>query len=483
LTLSAAERLAQYMGALKPKPWIQALHPLQREVALSSARWKAVTTARRSGKTVLDTALAADALEESDHDEATLYIARNRGVAKKLFWPKIRGLQRHYKLAWHPNETELSITTERGGILYVVGAEGGDPEEEMEKLRGLKMRRVICDEPGTYAYTLRRLLKDIIEPGLGDLRGDCIVNGTPGIVCTGAWHEISTGILPKGDKRPAKSLEKWRRWQWDIRNNPFFRDSAQYLADVLEENGWDEEEPTFQREYLGRWVVDPSAQVYRYAASRNAVTEVPGYDVHSWVHTVGTDFGVNDSSAWAVLASHPHKRDIYVIESIARKGLLPEKAAELTRSLVNKYRPHALVGDSGGLGKPYVMAYNERFDAGIRMEPAEKTEKRANIELINGDFTSGRLKMLMPACMDLGGQLENLPWHKEDREHEHPGYANDRADAMNYGWRAHRAFTHEEPDKASHRTPVPGESNYESWLLEQEEQQSRDKHSRPWWAS
>lgn len=197
-----------------------------------------MTTSRRSGKTVLDTALAADSLEDSGHDEYTLYLARNRGVAKELFWPKIKGLHRQYNLPWHINETELRITTPRGGALLVKGAEGGDPEEEMEKLRGLKLRRVLCDEPSTYAHTLRKLLKDVIEPGLGDLRGDCIVNGTPGIVCSGAWHEISTGILPPGDKRPPSALGKWTRWHWDIRQNPFFKESELYLQEVLAENGW-----------------------------------------------------------------------------------------------------------------------------------------------------------------------------------------------------------------------------------------------------
>jgi len=476
------ERLAQILQALKPKPWIQALHPDQRVVALSPARWKAVTTSRRSGKTVLDTALAADSLEESSHDEVTLYLARNRGVAKELFWPKIKGLAREHKLPWHLNETELRITTERGGVLLVKGAEGGDPDEEMEKLRGLKLRRALCDEPSTYAHTLRKLLKDVIEPGLGDLRGDCIVNGTPGIVCSGAWHEISTGILPQGDKRPPSSLAKWRRWHWDIRRNPFFKDADGYLREVLEENGWTEEDPTFQREYLGRWVVDVSAQVYRYIASRNAVTEIPGYDREAWVHTLAVDFGMVDACAWTVLASHPHKRETYAVRAISKIGLLPDQAAEVTRRLVEEFRPHRLVGDGGGLGKPYVEAYNVRFDVGIRMDAAEKSEKRAAIELMNGDLGSGRLKVLLPECADLAGQWESLPWANAAREKEHAGYRNDLADSALYAHRAHLSYLHEAPDPAAWRTPVRGEPGYEEHLLALEEEQSREAHARPWWS-
>lgn len=424
---------------------------------------------------MLDTALAADSLADSGHDEVTLYLARNRGVAKELFWPKIKGLIRQYDLPWEQNESELRVTTKKGGVLLVKGAEGGDPEEEREKLRGLKMRRVLCDEPATYADTLRKLLKDVIEPGLGDLRGDCIINGTPGIVCAGAWHEISTGILPAGDKRPPSSLAKWKRWHWDIRRNPFFKDSEQYLQEVLEENGWTEEDPTFQREYLGRWVVDVSAQVYRYIASRNAVTEVPGYDRESWVHTIGVDFGVVDECAWTVLASHPHQREIYAIRSIAKSGLLPEQAAELTHRLVQEFQPHRLVGDAGGLGKPYVMAYNERFDTGIQMEAAEKTEKRANIELMNGDLGAARMKLLMPECEELGGQMENLPWANPAREHEHAGYKNHRTDSCLYGWRSHSAYLHSAPVKK--RDPLPTEPGYEAYLEALEIEELRNQQS------
>jgi hypothetical protein len=300
-------------------------------------------------------------------------------------------------------------------------------------------------------------------------------------VCAGAWHEISTGVLPPGDKRPPSALAKWRRWSWDIRKNPFFKDSEQYLQEVLEENGWTEEDLTFQREYLGQWVVDVTAQVYRYVASRNAVTEVPLYDRDSWIHTVGVDFGMVDECAWCVMASHPHHKDIYAIRSIAKRGLLPEQAAETTYKLVQEFQPHRLVGDAGGLGKPYVEAYNERFNTGIRMDSAEKTEKRAYIELMNGDLATGRLKLLMPECADYGSEMESLPWSGPDREKEHAGYKNHRSDAGLYTWRHHTAYLNEVPKVE--RDPVPGEAGYEEWLEQREIEEMRAQQSGASWMS
>jgi hypothetical protein len=313
------------------------------------------------------------------------------------------------------------------------------------------------------------LLRDVLEPALGDLRGDCIVVGTPGLVCAGTWHELSTG------KR-----EKWRRWHGDLRSNPHFPDAEAYLASVRKENGWSQENPTYLREYLGQWVVDETAQVYRYEPGRNDVRagEPPGYDRVRWVHSVGVDFGMVDSSAWVVLASHPHKREAFVLEAFKRPGLLPEQTSAITRELVERYAPYCLVGDAGGLGKPYVEHYNRRHPAGAEMLAADKTEKRAHIELMNGDLRSGRLKLLRPACDALAAEWLLLPWADERREREHPAYENHVADAALYGWRHHHAYLHVEPAAERNLARLePDDPEYR----ERELEELREAERRDWW--
>lgn len=419
--------LADILDAIKPKPWFSQLFTAQQKVFKAPGRFKVVTTSRRAGKTILLTTLAAEALENSGPDEVTLYIARTRSAAKELIWQKLKSLSTTHKLNWVFHEGTLRIETPAGGVLLVRGAEGSDPQEEREKIRGLKLRRALLDEPATYSGTLKILLRDVIEPAIGDLNGDIIITGTPGLVQAGSWYEISSGKIPK-----------WKKFHWTIKDNPYFRNSESYLATVLVENHWTEDHPTYQREYLGRWSTDDSVTVYKFNRDRNTVTNLPDYNQDTWIHTIGVDFGMVDASAWSVLASPPHQNITYVIEAFKRTNLLPEQAAEVTQKLVKKYNPITVVGDAGGLGKPYVEAYNRRF--GGRMLAANKTEKRAHIELLNGDLQAGRFLLLMPDAESLAEEMEQLPWADESRTKEHPAYPNHCVDSANYSWRHHRAY-------------------------------------------
>jgi hypothetical protein len=464
---ASPERLAQLIEAIRPSPWVADLFDKQRDVLRSKARFKSVTTSRRGGKTIMLTALAADSLDASGFDEVTLYIARTRIGAKELIWSKLKGLARRYQLPWSFHESELRIETPAGGVLLVRGAEGADPEEEREKIRGLKVRRALLDEPDTYAGTMRVLLREVIEPALGDLRGDVIIAGTPGDVPAGAWFEISEA-----------KIAKWTRFHWTIRDNPHFKDSAEYLTQVLADNHWSEDHPTYQREYLGKWSQDDSKQVYRYVQSYD-VDAVPGYVAGEWVHTIGVDFGQTDSCAWVVLASHPHRSETYVVDVHKKAGLTPEQAADITRGYVTKYNPHVLVGDGGNLGgNIYIDAYNQRHYQGVAMVAATKSEKRAYIELLNGDLRATRLRFLKPQCEPLTDELLTLPWSDETRTHPHASYDDHAADAFLYSWRHHTAYLHSAPTK---NTPTVHLTPDDDKYVEREEDEAREAAGREWW--
>ena len=79
---------------LVSRPWMRELfgHKPQFRVGVSKHRFRAVTCSRRAGKTVLLAALGADALERCGHDEAVVYVARTRQIAKDLIWAKMRRL-------------------------------------------------------------------------------------------------------------------------------------------------------------------------------------------------------------------------------------------------------------------------------------------------------------------------------------------------------------------------------------------------------
>lgn len=457
--LAALLKRAEAVHGKRKVPDFQSdLFAQQRKFIQDPARKKVALCSRRSGKTVVTSYALAYALEESDIDDVIVYAAKTRSIAKGLIWNKLKELQRRWKLPWQFREVDLQVVTEGGGMIQLSGL---DKDAEIEKLRGIRARLVALDEPATYAPLIGRLVSEVIEPALGDLRGTLMVVGTPGIICSGWWHDVSTG------KTAGYSLHAWT-----IRENPYFPDPEQYLRERRAHNDWDEKHPTFVREDCGKWVQDDGDLVYKFSRLRNVVTELPELDAFG----VGCDFGVNDSSAWVVLGWQEGMPQTYVVEAHKHTGMLPDEAAAFTKGLVERYKPRRLVGDSQGLGKPYVEQFNRRYDAGIPMIPAEKSEKRAHIELLNGEFRTGRIKILQGAGNPLLDEIAILGWNAK-RTDSHPGLEDHAADALLYAWRHSTAYRD--------RLTVPRRSAHpylvDELLEEEDERWAREEENRDWW--
>lgn len=490
-------QLGAFAQALRPSPWVKQLCDVQRAVVQSRERWKAVTGARRGGKTVGLVAECAEQLEQCERGEVVYYLADTRDNAMELCWDKFDALAEEHRLPWEFKLGDATIKTPRGGELRVRGVIGSDTKREQRKLRGSKCRHVGIDEAQNIAAILRDLLRKTVEPALGDLRGTLTIAGTPGEVMAGGWYHIS--------HKHEGCEEKWERFHWTVRDNPFFRDAHQWLADVLRENAWTIESPTYQREYEGIWCADDSVQVYRYLAARNDIDSIPGYDI-SWPHGLGQDFGEDDACAWTLLCNRPGTEEVYVVLSFKLRGLKPADSADITGALVDITTPDVLVGDGGNLGgNIYIDAINERLGLRTRqqMVSAQKTEKRAFIELCNGDLRSGRIKFAkrMPeqlrraidahpllkelledvdGCEQLTGELETLPWANEARLKEHAGHDNHCGDSFLYSWRHFSAYLgiHETKDNAE---PLHGTEEYQTWLMDKDTEQHQLRASRKWW--
>lgn len=436
---------------------IDSCHASQQSVLRSKARYKAVLAGRRAGKSKMDAAAIAISLEESNTDDWTFYSAVTRVVAKDLIFPKLEEINRDYQLGWTFKSHEGVITTPRGGMFRVLGF---DDSGQIEKSAGYRVRLFVCDEPNSYAQKLRYLAEQKIGPSLADLGGTLMLTGTPGIARTGYWFDASTGRMPE-----------YKRWHWTVRDNPLFpRDQNEWIAEELKLRGWTLETPAFRREILAEWCEDEGAQVYAFVYERNAVEQLEIDE--SGAFTLGVDFGVVDHCAWAVLYSPPRSRNVYVVHTESHGGLLPDQASDVTARLTERYKPSRIVGDAGGLGKPYVEAWNRRYGnrAGWHMQAAQKSEKLANIATVNGEMRSGRVMILAPACGGLIEELANLVWADERREKEHPGCANHIADSFLYAYRSHTGYMHDVPK------PVPNDN--EALRLAQAERIRRVQDAR-----
>lgn len=429
----------------KLRPYLDGLFAQQLAVVNDPSPVIVAHPGRRGGKTHTMMSWLFKGMQDTV-GTTSAYLALTRGSAKRIMWEEMKRANAQHKLGFVFGEVELKVSDLLTGSCILLG--GADDAEAIERLRGGKYYRAGIDECGSFAHTiLRSLIVDILRPALGDLRGQLMLTGTPGRVCHGFFFDVCTD----------KSLG-WSVHHWTVLDNPYFRDPAQYLAEERKLNHWTEGHPTYQREWLGRWVQASDSLVYQYNRIRNGVDSRPSEPNLKFV--LGVDFGFKDSTAWSVWAYYDNQPETWCLQSFKEAGLTPSKVAERTALLMERFDFDRIVGDAGGLGKAYVEEAKLRF--GIPFIVAKKTNKRGYIELMNGDLQSGMLKVVASQCEGLLTEWATLPWKDANREEEAPAFDNHEADAALYAWRECRAWNHE-PDKVG---PAKGSA---LWWKEQEE--------------
>lgn len=466
------------------------MHPEQRKVSdaiEAGAKSVGVLCGRRSGKTEWVVLQAIRNMQRYPGCQIP-YIALTRPAAKRILWAKIKELNDRLQLGLRTNESELTATAPNGSVLYLVGA---DRPSEVEKLRGQKYPFVPIDEAASFKPSvLDYLTEDVLEAGLMDMDGVLALVGTPSAACVGPFYRITT-------ERPGG----WFVHRWTVLDNPFIPHAAQWLERKRKDKGWDLDNPTYRREYMGEWVLDTDALVYRFSRDRNLVHLPDSYfdsrQRRHWQHVVGIDYGYVDSTAWVVWAFQTRGDDkrVWAVESFKQSELLASESAERTQELSERYDP-IIVGDSGGLGKPYVMEARRRF--GLPIKDADKREKLAHIELMNDAFRTGQLHLVEEANRDYIEELSLLQWDMEkvevvaggkirhdDRKREDPRYENHLCDAGLYGHGETTAFFNTEATGEKPRDPSEdaldreraGESLEAGWL----QAQRAEEQSQGWW--
>lgn len=232
-------------------------------------------------------------------------------------------------------------------------------------------------------------------------------------------------------------------------------------------------DPLVQRQLReGIWVRDDNGLVYKIQEG-SVINHFP----ETTTHIIGIDFGFKDSTAFCIYGMREHDTTAYVLNSFKRDSMTPSQVAELTLQLDQRYKFDSIVGDVGGLGKGYAEEAKQRF--GIPIKAAEKRNKRGYIDLLNGDFARGQLK-ICPGNDVLLAEMKELPWNR-DRSMPEDGFEDHICDAMLYGWRECRAFNNAPMESPR---PKPGTKEYVD-LFEQEleEANTRDEGEKAWWES
>jgi len=417
--------------------FLEALHPKQLAFVRDPSKRKAALCGRRAGKSHGIAAWLIDG-GESDPGGLSVYVARSKGNARLIVAPAIEQLSRQFDLGVRLREVDnqLMAFLPNGHRIWLAGAKDSS---EVGKFRGPKYRRVAIDEAQEYAGYLQELVEDVFEPALIDKGGELCVAGTPSPIPAGFFYSATTG-----DGGP-----KWSTHHWTIFENPYVDDAAQKVKDLCESRGWDSSHPTYQREYLGRWVRDEGALVYPYDSEKNSlIGDRPAGD-YAWVLAI--DVGVVNSSAFVVACCRKKHPEVYIVECWKREGLIPSAVAAHVLRMRQQYPElGAVVVDEDGLGKGYAEEMRVRY--GIGCIPAEKQKKRTFQEFVAGELRAGVVRIDPLNCRPLLDEIQILQWGP-GHVAEDTRFENHAADAFLYACRALRPWYQPEQEPPKPGTP------------------------------
>lgn len=388
------------------------------------SRFRAAVCSRRAGKTV---GIVGDAVDTLLREKNILcvYITLTKQSARAIIWQDLVQVVDEYQLNIKLDHLRLEATCRDTGSRFVLA--GAKDQMEIEKFRGLKIRKVYLDEVQSFRSYVKYFANDILIPALRDLKGELYATGTPGPVKAGYFYEISQS-------------RQWNNHKWTAFNNPFMHDpeNGKDLEDTLSEErlikNIDVTDPGYLRETYGEWVEDMDSLVFKFDRTKNTVDNLPEGD---YDYIFGVDIGYEDSDAIAVLAFDYLSKKVYLVEELetSHQGITP-LVNQITK-LKAKYNPVKMVLDAGALGKKIQEEIRTRH--GVNLVAAEKTRKSEFIELLNDDLRTEKFKAIKGSAFEEDCFL--VQWDREARARnpESPKisrtYHSDIADAVLYAWR------------------------------------------------
>lgn len=425
LLAELARRQARNGPSAFPPELIAGLHPKQRAFVQDPAKRKAAICSRRAGKSY---GAAAFLLEGgySDPGGLSVYVVGSKGLARKIMLPAMQYFDREFDLGLHVHEVDgqLEVKLKNGHQIWLAGVKDS---AAIEKFRGPKYRRVIIDEAQRYGAYLAEMIQDVFEPALLDKNGELVVSGTPSPVPAGLFYTATTG-----DGGP-----QWSTHHWTILENTFIKGTEEWLAAYCKQYGMSQEHPTYQREWLGRWVRDIDALVAPYDSAINSfrADELPE-GKYDYAVVVDLGAGATASTAFTTLAQRRGFPETYILSSYKKADMIPSKVAATAEMLARGLPTWPqIVVDEGGLGKGY--ADEMRTTYGLNAVAAEKSKKRAYLELFAGDLRAGTIKLDPYTCRELIDEMQLCQW-LPDRSEIDPRFEDHAIMSAVYGVRAVR---------------------------------------------
>lgn len=422
------------------------------------AKEKAALCTRRAGKTSLwSRAAVITALERPRCIVRIWAISRLR--CKELIWDELIYLLARHGIEHTPQGTELKIKFPNGSEIRLVGA---DKDKETQKKRGDKTAMEVVIESQLFGSHLKTLVEDVVGPCLADLNGTFYLEGTPGPVCAGHWFQI-TGGNDLASRWASITIPGWSCHRWSVLNNPHLPHMREWLKNHKAKRRWADDNPTYLREWLARWVNDYDALFYAFDPLRNTFVPSPsGVEPWGprWMHTLGWDLGFRDDMALTVWGFSPEFPNLYEAFSWKKPGASADEVIdEIVKLEQRKFNLVKMFADTGGGGKMYVEEVQKRYP--YSFEPAQKQHKYDHVRLLNDDLRGGfaLLQAGSPYALEMAELPKDPDWPDPDKPEkpptEDPRFPNHCCDAGLYAYRGAMHYLHRDaPEVILPATPA-----------------------------
>ncbi len=426
--LDPCEALAQVgllFGFKPPDPewaqWLEFLHEKQAAVANDQASNIAVLAGRRAGKT--EGCIYWLGKDWRAHPgKRSLYVASTIGSAREIIWDRLHDFDEKFAIGIEFNESRLEARFPNGYTILVTGCE--NKKQANRVARGKRFVKVVIDEAELFEDPLLRyFIRSALKPTLMDFGGKLMLMGTPRRALAGLWYEITGDPANDNDDESAAALaaRSWSVHRFNALDNPFIQyagGARQYFADQLAELGCDESDPEFIIEYLGRWVRDDSAFIYRFSPAKNLYDETTEWDRQGALRTfIGVDLGDRDGCGFAVWQKRWDSDELRCVEAYAAVNLDTDELAAEIRKLMIRWRSHNVRVDSKGHGATTIC--KSLLNYGIPAEPAENNHRKLPlIKDLKAVLRSGKAKLHPTRCRELIVELKAMTWNEDGDSHQ-----------------------------------------------------------------
>ena len=326
---------------MSPLPPIHSLHPNQRKIGGSLARFRVVACGRRFGKTTIGL-------------HSILYHARHRN--HECWWvaPTHDSALTVWRALCHEGEAAgATISREHrelrfpnGGAILVRSARSHD------SLRGAGLDFLVVDEAAHVPVTL---WEDILRPMLADRRGNALLLSTPNGL--NWFHECYARGLDSTE-------DEWRSFHFTSYDNPRI---ARAELDSLQRHT---RASTFRREYLAEFLPGEAGVFREPARAASAPLEaVPRASGH---YVAGIDWGRSNDYTAVVVLEIPQDGTVAMVAQERYRNVSWSTQRARILALVERWRPALLLAEANSIGEPNLEALQQE---GLPIRPFYTTAR------------------------------------------------------------------------------------------------------------